>query len=157
MRGIYLVLALLLITSPLSAQKWDYEWFFGSDRLSNEPDFGMSSLDFNDGEVTVNYIGPTNFDIGPDCSMVADVATGRIALFSNGCNIYDRDQQAIAPQETLLEDWVSETFCPHVYAGYHNNLILPDLVNPQMFYLLQKDNEYSDELQTVSATQLLIH
>ncbi|RME99762.1 MAG: hypothetical protein D6772_07260, partial [Bacteroidetes bacterium] len=105
MRGIYLVLALLLITSQLSAQKWDYEWFFGSDRLSNEPDFGMSSLDFNDGEVTVNYIGPTNFDLGPTGTMIANPRTGKLALFSNGCNIYDRYQEPVTPFEVLIEDF----------------------------------------------------
>ncbi|MEM1216867.1 MAG: T9SS type A sorting domain-containing protein, partial [Bacteroidota bacterium] len=73
-----------------------------------------------------------------------------------------RDQVNIPENQTLLDDWISDTYCPNdggngAYIGYSGNVLLPNFLVDSIFYLLQSSVDISEEFEAVVSTGIHLH
>lgn len=137
------------------AQKWDYQWIFGYDCNSGVEGFGLSMIDFNDGQVTVDFWNPSCYDMEAGSSFICDGNSGQLLFHTNGCYIWDADQVSLTTG-TLIDDWRSQQYCPEIYSGYQSKIMLPDMEDEDVSYLVMKDNVISETFGTVVSTKLLL-
>lgn len=133
-----MMLELSIIVS--SAQKYDYQWIFGYGE-DKELRFGISMLDFNNGEVDVSYYGKSNyFNIGYTGSFINDYE-GNIELITNNCEVIDKTWNVISGPEIITPhgDHLCYSQFSEDYGAIQSALFLPDLVDRQTTYLLHKD------------------
>ncbi|MCF8245777.1 MAG: T9SS type A sorting domain-containing protein [Saprospiraceae bacterium] len=151
MKKLPLLLPLLcLLASPSAhSQKWDYQWPMG---YGNSPLPDISVLDFNDGDVSTEVVFPVveNFGIGSSGSFICDKYNGQVLLITNGCRAYDSSLQVVPGSDTLSPGTSFNANCSNDdYIAYQSNIILPELTNDTVFYVLHKDQEVNSSLQDV--------
>ena len=158
MRVLTLITILLASTLHSYSQKWDYQWLFGYDiEYSGTPGFGLSLMDFNNGEVTIDYWDTANHNLGPEGSTICTKEHGELVLFTSGCGLWNNMHESLIGGGTLIDDMTSEINCPRFYPTYHSSIILPEINNDSIYYVLQKDLIISDLHNTVISTQLILH
>ena len=128
----------------VSSQRYDYEWPFGYDKGEAQR-FGISVLSFNDGKVSNYYKrGFDSYGLAFNGSFTNDPLTGKLALNTNACEIRDQDFKVISGARYLHGDnFTRNCIESYGYPVYQGTLLLPDLVNPNLTYIMTKDNEIS--------------
>ena len=139
----------LLCARQANAQKYDYQWPFG-DGHTIANGFGISLLDFNNGQVTVSPFAETDPEMSNSGSFICD-ENGELMLMTNNCEVYDRNFQVISGGDSLTPGITFNTFCADFgdYPADQSSLFLPAMDNDSVTYLLHKDSELSDALQDV--------
>ncbi len=149
MKTNFTLLALLIFTLPLTAQRYDYQWPMGYG--SNFAlDFGISMLDFNDQDVNVYpFAEIDDFELGEAGSFICD-ENGNIMLMTNNCKIVDANFQTIPNGDTLTPGSSHDNFC-HMgwYPSFQASLFLPEFSNDSTIYLVHNDAFVSGVFQDV--------
>ncbi len=139
----------------LAAQKYDHQWPFGYG--TNLPlQFGISILDFNGGQVSVAPFAQNMAEIGTTGSFICD-KEGQLMLMTNNCAVFDRNFQVIEGGGGLTPGITHDVYCPTgYYPANQSALFLPALDNDSITYLLHKDTEVSDVLQSAVSKNLYL-
>ncbi len=141
------------MATNVSAQ-YDMQWIFGYGQ-DQDLKFGFTLMDFNEGELEVDYYGPAlnrNIYIGFTGSTVCD-STGHWSLMSNHCKIYDRAYEAISGEDIITPSGLSDNCILDGgedglnYGSYQSFIFLPDLEAPSKTYALHKDMHIDFENQ----------
>lgn len=142
------VVCFVLFMALASAQKYDYQWPMGyEDNFSIG--FGISMLDFNMGQVHNYPFMESKLDLSNGGSFICD-STGQLLLVTNNCEIYDRNLQMVVGSDTLTPGPHYNSNCSTIgfYTGVQMSIILPEMGNDSVYYVLNKDSEASNEYQT---------
>ena len=147
------LLFLMCISTSVSAQ-YDMQWIFGYGQ-DRDLKFGFTLMDFNEGELEVDYYGPalnSNFSLSFAGSFICDT-TGHWSLMSNHCKIYDRAYEAISGEHIITPTGLSDNCIRdggvdgRNYGSYQSFIFLPDLEAPSKTYALHKDMHIDFENQ----------
>ena len=146
------LLFLMCISTSVSAQ-YDMQWIFGYGQ-DRDLKFGFTLMDFNEGELEVDYYGPAfnrNFNLDFGGSTICDT-TGHWSLMSNHCKIYDRTYSAISGENIITPTGLSENCIRNGedgsgYGSYQSFIFLSDLEDPSKTYALHKDMHIDFENQ----------
>lgn len=145
------MLALALCFSSVFSQKYDYQWSMGYSHGAGNPRFGISLIDFTKQEVTVS---PFNLDyfpigLGPGGTFICD-KNGELILLSNNCAVFDRNLQMLPGSYPLVSGELGLFNCEDGdNPTLQSSLLLPELGNDSLFYLVNKDNVISQKFVTV--------
>ena len=146
----YLLLTLVCAPCLLIGQKYDYQWGIGYSGGVVNPGFGISILDFNDGMVSVSAIEEVAvFWLGPGGTFICD-KNGELLLLSNNCAVFDKNLDMLPGSYPLVTGELGLENCEDGFDPIlQSSLLLPELGNDSIFYLLNKDNVISQEFVTV--------
>ncbi len=114
--------------------KRDFQWLIGyKDSVEKTV---INLLEFNE---TPELIKPFNVIEGSlpfrSVSVICDTS-GQILLYTNGCNVLNRESLTIANGGHITPDnWLYETYCPNYYPFTDSWLLLPDPAKDSLFYL----------------------
>ena len=152
-----LTLALIYIfvySLPLAqAQKEDYQWLMGTNTYPNK---SGNLLDFNGSVLQISNVANNPANMSDNQSSVCD-KNGKLLVYSNGCDIYNRNFQKIYIPQTdpypfALDDHYT---CPYEHYGfatdYNGSMLLPFPNHNNRFVLLHYNlapwpTDYSDFL-----------
>lgn len=100
----------------------DYIWILGYPPNNPEKFYGGVKLDFNN-----NIPNPTYFEINCTSAEPAILCSnsGRLLAYSNGCAIYNSNDQIVAGGDSLNYGLTWEDDCEYGYPGFQNKLFLP--------------------------------
>ena len=125
------------IYSDAHTQRYYHQWPMGY-RWHDTFPFGISILDFTKERVRTLPRFPTEYNIGTNSAYICD-ENGELMLMSNGCAVLDRNAHVIPGGEGLNPGDIHSRYCPDFYLGFHQILMLPDLVNDDYTLLIHKD------------------
>lgn len=142
----------LILVCPLSfvlSQKYDYQWAIGYAGEVANPGFGINVLDFNGGEVSISILTENEqLYLGPGGTFVCE-QNGELILLSNNCAVFDKDLNKLPNSDPLVTGELGLNNCEDGDNPFlESSLLLPDLENDSVFYLLNKDNVISQEFIT---------
>ncbi len=149
MKTNFTLLALLIFTLSLTAQRYDYQWPMGYG--SNFAlDFGISMLDFNDQDVNVYpFAEIDDFELGEGGSFICD-ENGHVMLMTNNCKVVDANFQTILNGDTLTPGYTHDHYCPAgAFPSTQSTLFLPEFSNDSTIYLVHNDAFVSGVFQDV--------
>lgn len=139
-----ITLYLICAGTTVSAQ-YDMQWLFGYGQDADLK-LGLTLMDFNEGELEVSYFSPAfnkYFRLGFPGSFICNTA-GQIELISNHCKIYDRNFTNISGDSIITPSGLSDNCMLEGedglnYGSYQSFILLPDLENNSITYVLHKD------------------
>lgn len=137
---------IVLIPLYLFSQKYDNTWIFGAcNGCDNMRPFGNTDITFYQNKVDTHYKNRyVEFD---RASMsISDPITGDLQLFSNGCSVFDADNNKIKLTDTLNPGQVFNDWCQVGYPLSKAGFFLPDLSDPNSYYLLHLNEIYKDPI-----------
>jgi hypothetical protein len=109
MKNIYFLLALLLHATVLLGQdKHDHIWLFGYPPNIEQDSFGGTRLDFNVEPLEIGFF-ETPYRICQ--SGVVSDSSGRLALYSNGCDVRNRHHQVMQNGAGINSGQTHDTYC----------------------------------------------
>ena len=138
-----LFIIILFLSCRLSAQRYNYQWIFGYDNYA-ENSFGLSMLDFNDGEVTCEYYGGINDVNISFAGSFINSSSGSLQLFTDNCELFDNNFNIVEGSKTLNPGYVNDNYCDHPqyatdYPSGQAAVLLPEINNDSIVFLLHKN------------------
>lgn len=134
----------------MEAQPFDAQWPIGySTDAPPFEFFGISLLDFSQASVETSAFNQEFHPIGmPHGSSFICDENGDLLLMTNGCKVFDRELQIVAGTDTLSPGITFDTHCEQYgsYPAGQTSLLLPEMSNDSVFYIVHKDSELSDIL-----------
>ena len=131
----------LLIALYSNAQNYDHQWVFGYSAWEEEK-FGISLLDFNAGSVEVSfYTESDEYSLDFTGSFLND-RQGQLLLHTNHCTIRDKEWQVISGNEQITTTGLAANSCfdgTDSYGALQGTILLPDLQDSTLTYVLHKD------------------
>jgi len=150
-KNLKFILILIFLSSYLSnAQKYNYQIPFGYGN-NVKAKFGISVLDFNNQIVKCYALsGVKNFEIGGNGTYICD-QNGQLLMLTNNCDIRDKNFMIIENGDTLTPGFIWDNYCPESgdYPSWQDNILLPELSNDSVYYLIHQDANISDLYKTV--------
>ncbi len=142
----------------LPAQKYDYQWIFGySD--NEEHRFGITLLDFNNGDVDVAYYrGSQGYDLDFGGSFI-DNRKGEIILHTNNCVVRDTNWNIISGDSLITPTGTAAQTCTdggNTYGSNQCSIFLPDLKDSSIIYLIHKDSDIDFDAQDIYTNNMWI-
>jgi len=101
----------------------DYNWILGYPPNRPEIYYGGVSFNFNS-----NSPPPTYFETKCNAlySAILSSNSGRLLAYSNGCSIFNSDQQYMEEGDTIASGYIWDNYCEDIgYPGNHNHIFLP--------------------------------
>ncbi len=137
------ILILLVLNSmSMEAQNYDNQWIFGYGNDEAER-FGFTVLDFNTDTVTSSYaFGSDSIAVGVSGSFSNSV-DGQLKYITNHCYVYDNVLENLTSDQVMTATGLSYDGCKSTifqdYQAYSSVIILPDLIDDNLTYILHKD------------------
>jgi hypothetical protein len=126
-----------LVSATSTAQKQDYYWPLGKDRLM-DPEFGALEFDFNQAPFEVG-VREAGLEFGQNNASICD-AEGNLLFYSNGCAVANRHHQVMPRGDSINEGIFFDEFwlgdCAFGYPGRQNMLILQDPADDLGYYMI---------------------
>lgn len=127
-----------LTTTSLHAQKHDYVWVTGQGNQFNHPDFGGTTIDFNNKTVLV-YYDHRELNFGSVNSSICD-SSGHLLFYTNGCSIAGANDTLLENGDSINPGELHDKFCYSQYttgyiSGRQSILSLPLPYSKNEFYI----------------------
>ena len=138
MKNKSLLLLILLWSISVYGQNHDYNWLFGSYTFPDEFNNNGNILNF-DGDTVSLAIYEKNNDLGLFSTTYSD-ASGKLRFWSNGCEIFDSNNDIMQGGDTLNPGLTYDSRCDpeefSTYLGAHQGMLsLPSLQDERYIYL----------------------
>ncbi len=144
--SLFVLLSLLLTPLFLSAQYYDNQWIFGYDD-DYSLKFGLSQLDFSGSKVDLSYYGPVgqkDYTLNFAGSFLCN-KNGQLKFHTNNCAVYDSLWNRISGAGVITPTGEGAQNCgingpwEANYGCLQSSLLLPDLLDSTITYVLHKD------------------
>ena len=147
----------IVVQTQVIGQKYDQQWPFGWG-ITREQSFGVSMLDFNADKVEMYYQMPANRPsrLGANGSFVCD-KEGQFILGTDNCRIFDNRMFTIEGGEDMNPGPTNDGHCDNSdYPSFYSSLILPEVTNDSIYYVIHKDAEIDIVFQDVHTKNLYL-
>ncbi len=144
MKTYSLFLLLIIIQSKIFSQNYDRQWLIGYDgyHLIDDIYFGFSSMDFSNKKLDLKFLFKGNDNIYGSLTYlnICD-SQGNLALYYNGCAVYNKDFEVMPNGDTLNPGVIWDGFEGAYYPSQNSALVLPDLNDSNKYILVHKGLE----------------
>lgn len=128
---------LLLFFVHLNGQKEDYQWPMGYGQ-SVSAQFGLSIIDFNGGQVSIEPAVPTPYEFGDAGSSICD-ESGKLAFLNNGCVVVDSDLNLLENGDGLNPGNYRDLYCDENYPTFDASITFKSRQSDSIYFIVHKD------------------
>jgi hypothetical protein len=140
MHKILIPLIIFILANFCHAQMYDNIWCMGYESIGDSNFVGGQNIDFRYDPPQVFYRNrEADFDVtsGSICDSL-----GNLLFYTNGCKIYNADDEVIEGGDSLTRMdnyWTQDFWCPFGFTARQGVLVLPDSYKSSEYYVFHQD------------------
>lgn len=139
------ILVMLICIIKLYSQSYDNTWVLGYGHIDDPRPYGHTNITFYDNKADTQFLN-RKVSLVRNTASISDPITGDLILYSNGCGIFDPNDNILLGSENLNPGRLHDEWCEVGYPGFQNHCFLPDPYDSHKIYFFHQAYDYNDTI-----------